>query len=803
MKKFGGFKMRRILCFLMVTSFLFTLVMSSYAVEPYAEDVNESQVQKTFYVDKANVNADDKKEGIETTPFKSINAAILKASKDLSKGIPCKIVVAPGTYREQIKMDGLLYETFRRTPLIIEGSEKGKVIISGSEEYPASTWKKVAGLDNVYSHTWNQNFGFYDGKWGQFNPSNIKAHRREMIFFNGKMLKQIQIEKYSYAPTFLYEGQGLWSYEGYLGPKILTEGSFGVSQLGPGEADYDKHADPNTIFIKLTKGMSMTNAKIEVATRENLLNIGSKDNLVIRNIVFEHAASKFDQSAIKIGRDLWQFDENYHNKNILIDNCEVRYNNANGFSSEGTKNLSIRNTKIHHNGENGIMSAYVAYSVWEDDEVSDNGWRIELGGGYMWAGAGVKLNWCSRDMVIRRFNCFRNAGQAGFWTDGNSFRLSFEDCNFSNNTENGLLLEISEGPNYVTNCVMKNNNVFGFKTVESRNTILQSCEIGNNKKSQIGIEFKNDGRMNVIPSYYMGPDFQNPCKGGTTEIYACKIYENDGSGAYLYTGERYSEEPGYGNLFINKLKADRNKYYTTKNKTPFVTEFNHWAITAQEDFEGWKKRLSSSETKQEEDQEQNSEWVYDNNPITPSDYPPMQPESESDEEIIKTTLPSISKDLAYGKKVKVNNNFYELSFAGPSKLVDGIENYSKENQGYFSDPGKLNPNTNLSIEIDLQKNTALNQVVLYPVTYGIKKNGDSPDFPLDFTIQVKKDNGKYVTVKNIKNHANPKGKPQAYNFSDQTARYVKINITKLGFLNIMQSSSKYRFSFTEVAIYKK
>ena len=170
--------------------------------------IDESGIGQSYYVNASSGN-DNNNGTSSSTPFKTIGKAVTAAAAPLSNGTKTKISIANGTYREYIDVPGD-YSTL----LVIEGAEKGKVIISGSDEYTFSTWTNEG--NGVYSRAWNKNFGFYDGNSGAYNVDFILAHRREMVFINDTKLKQVMVENWTYNKRTdgAWSGQGSWTYNG-------------------------------------------------------------------------------------------------------------------------------------------------------------------------------------------------------------------------------------------------------------------------------------------------------------------------------------------------------------------------------------------------------------------------------------------------------------------------------------------------------------------------------------------------------------------------------------------------------------
>ena len=121
-----------------------------------------------------------------------------RAKKYLKKGEGTKITIYPGVYREgELVIDGKkLGSKAKDALLVIEGTKKGQVIISGSEVWQPNTWQIVKqGNVSYYQHDWSYDFGNNGGGWGKHGPKKVIAHRSEMVFVNGQPLKQVSVDR--------------------------------------------------------------------------------------------------------------------------------------------------------------------------------------------------------------------------------------------------------------------------------------------------------------------------------------------------------------------------------------------------------------------------------------------------------------------------------------------------------------------------------------------------------------------------------------------------------------------------------
>lgn len=190
-----------------------------------------------------------------------------------------------------------------------------------------------------------------------------------------------------------------------------------------------------------------------------------------------------------------------------------------------------------------------------------------------------------------------------------------------------------------------------------------------------------------------------------------------------------------------------------------------------------------------------------NGAATPTPTPTATPTPTGAATATPTPTPVSGTNLALNKTVNARVTL-ENSDWGKQKLVDGAQTSVTGSKGYTSDPPQTTQNANEWVEIDLGQNYAFNQVKLFPRTDVDTSGGETPSFPIDFTIQVKPNGGSYSTVKNVTGQPNPGHTPQVYDIGSQNARYVKVDVTKLGLPAYDEGQSNYyRLQLAEVEIY--
>ncbi len=104
------------------------------------------------------------------------------------------------------------------------------------------------------------------------------------------------------------------------------------------------------------------------------------------------------------------------------------------------------------------------------------------------------------------------------------------------------------------------------------------------------------------------------------------------------------------------------------------------------------------------------------------------------------------------------------------------------------------------VEIDLGTDTDLDAVRLFPRTDTSAAGGGTAGFPVDFTLQTRADGATtYTTVRTVTGQPNPNGLPQTYGFKTTTARYLRLQATRLG-APAADETTRYRLQLAEIRI---
>jgi alpha-L-rhamnosidase len=213
------------------------------------------------------------------------------------------------------------------------------------------------------------------------------------------------------------------------------------------------------------------------------------------------------------------------------------------------------------------------------------------------------------------------------------------------------------------------------------------------------------------------------------------------------------------------------------------------------------KKVTLEAVSKDQMQYQFSHWDNDPNHSTN----PVSVTLEKDVELT-ANFEDLMPNLALHKQVNTVGSLESGKTWSKNNLTDGLTEASGGVNGFTTN---VFPSTDISkdphwIEIDLGQNIEINTLRLYPRTDAFAKDQQTPNFPVDFNIELKPENGQYATVKEVRNQPNPKGKVQTYEFETQSARFIRVKTTKLGLPAVDEGiQNAFRIQLTEMSVHKQ
>lgn len=428
----------------------------------------------TIYV-SADVPQGAPQDGSQDKPFGSLQAAARAALEKLERGVPTRILIGPGIYREGFDRLDFSRGEARRTPLVIEGAEKDKVVISGADIFPARLWHHEGG--GIWSCPWPHRLGNANVPWNKMK--NVLGQRAEMAWLDGSPLVPRVLEE--------YEMSGFWTvdtpqaersspgarYVKFHDPReVLRPYTFGVAEL---------EENGRRVFLRVPQDFDLRRSTVELAVRPTLLELTPKEGLVLRNLTFEKTASRtcWLGPVIDFGKP-W---ENPEYRNIIIENCSFLWNSGVGLDIHHVTRLTVRGCRFNYNGMGGLAVSNVKGSLWERNETCFNGWREYMAGALFdnHNHSGAKFHE-SEDVLMRGHRSIGNF-KNGLWFDIHCRNVIVEDALIAYNVQAGLFFELSQGPFLARRCVLANNDWVQYMTMVSgrtrvENSIMYASRLG-------------------------------------------------------------------------------------------------------------------------------------------------------------------------------------------------------------------------------------------------------------------------------------------------------------------------------------
>ncbi|MFO8012039.1 MAG: right-handed parallel beta-helix repeat-containing protein [Phycisphaerae bacterium] len=418
-------------------------------------EIDESAVSQTIYVD-ATKGDDSATGGSRGKPLRTLSIAVEVAAKFLRNGEGVRILLAPGTYREEVTIRP---PEAGEAPLVIDGATKGQVILSGSDDWSdPQRWQPVEGRPGIlaapWPHEWGDAAAEVSGPPDADSPSPAVALRREMVFADGDLLRQV------------------------LSLDALEPGTFYVDEGSPG-TDGD-----GCLYLALPLDAERGRSRIEVAVRSadrhdaGLLEVRRGASVVLRNLVVQHHAGTFRNDAASV-----HVSDCRH---VLVEDCTFRWNNAAGLRLDNLRGVTLRRCTAEHNGACGTAWRLCSNLLAEDLTVAHNNWRGDWGGLTGGRVAGLKTWEAVGDCILRGVEARGNACP-GVWLDQVQARVLVEDLRAVENRHAGLAVTAGRGPTVLRGAVLARNEGTGLLLAQAQSGSLEGSTLYGNAASQIEV----------------------------------------------------------------------------------------------------------------------------------------------------------------------------------------------------------------------------------------------------------------------------------------------------------------------------
>jgi Right handed beta helix region/Viral BACON domain/Protein of unknown function (DUF1565) len=394
----------------------------------------------TFYVSTTGA---DTNPGTQSSPFRTIQKAVLLANTANAAGQASSVVIAAGTYRETVDL-GLQ----KTDAALIIGGAGPSTVLTGADVW-STGWTSQA--DGSLVHSWPYQWGMkavpssWSGYWN-WDGNGYKRdvlRRSEMIYVNGSPLRGVlTLAELSAAGTF-----------------YVDEGAA-------------------KLYMRLPAGISLSGSTVEVGMRVNVLKMSGRRNVTLRNFSVLRSRGGLQDTALLINAS----------SNVVVENVQVRWHAYAGMGATSSSGVRITKSVFSDNGVYGTGCFKCLGIVLEDSEVARNNWRGDPVGH---TGYDVVFKWGgTRDGVVRRSRFFDNLG-GGIWFDGDNLRMLVEDSFSARNKTHGVFVEANGGPITVRRTKMCENGTDGMMNSRSNNLTMDGNQLFNNGYWQIATTGNN------------------------------------------------------------------------------------------------------------------------------------------------------------------------------------------------------------------------------------------------------------------------------------------------------------------------
>jgi hypothetical protein len=524
------------------TSLFNSIILAALAVFASRADAQANVVENQSTLVYVDASAGlDSNSGAQSSPFKTVQAGVNKANTLNQQGIGVKVIVNPGVYRETVQIGN--YKTTSAT-LTIQAATSGKAIIAGSDV--------LTGWTQENSTTWQAPFsdktGFCAIPSGWPTTMAPIIQRTEMVFVNGTPLTQVLASNQLTPGTFFYS-------DGY-----------------------------QMVHISPPAGTNMSTAVVEVAARPSTLWMGNRSNVVLRGLVFQHAANCLNTSGVSINSST----------NVLIDSVQANFNNWGGLGIYSSNNVTLQNSVASYNGGIGFMGNKDQNVLLSFNESDYNNWRGAQGAFYDWAQGGTKM-FQTHGATVKNHFSYNNQAE-GLWFDTDNQNITVDGATLSGNLQSGLQLERDLGPITVQNSTFCSNGP-GLNVLTSPSVTIKNNTFYDNAGMRLyGASLFVAGQANgiTINDWVTG---QPHTLFTTGMVLSGNTFLNDQAGKQVFgtylTGNDYTQ-------FTTTLSADNNQYYDSASQNTFkvlngkLVNLGGWQGTVQTDYSSvWQAQATS------------------------------------------------------------------------------------------------------------------------------------------------------------------------------------------------------------------
>lgn len=565
--------------------------------------IDEGQIQRVIYVDQKHPHASDDNPGTANLPLQTISAAGGPAVNAIMAGIPTKIKIGPGLYREKpayaFQLPKEATDTQRQTLFIIAGTP-GETVISGAIEHEdgidfrPGTWKRVEGEEFLYVHDWPYVIEPNEGPWINnygFALLPRLLQRSEMIWVDGQRQRQVLAERYRWedpdgVATMLDPGPGIVDESENNQPGKLVYDGLRISD--PSEltepGTFAVFSDPETpealrgkLFLKLDRNISEVSA-IEAGHWSKpwapILVMSKRENFIVRDIDFTQNMASYFCPALVVANA----------KNFIIEDCTFNHNASRGFNVARSSQGIVRRCEASDNAGNGMgAGGGTSHVLFEDITTNFNNWRGAWEAFLGWDASGFKSGGV-HNITVRRHTSIGNYAN-GIWYDVYCTNILIEDSFYLGNQRMGVMIEFTRpngGPQVLRNSIVAFNRTGVFVTMAA-NSVVENNLVMKNQEGHI--------ERSILQTQLLYKFHQR--KGGpmnAADWESVRITNNifaASSGSIVDYMKRKSNPPKQFPFILEVLTTNNNQYWLPTPDHAFHAPDGEWLT-----FAGWKQMLA-------------------------------------------------------------------------------------------------------------------------------------------------------------------------------------------------------------------
>jgi len=211
----------------------------------------------------------------------------------------------------------------------------------------------------------------------------------------------------------------------------------------------------------------MRTALVEASTRRSTINVVGRTNVVLRGLVFRHAANCLNSASAAVNGS----------SNVLIDSVQALWNNWGGLGIFTSNNVTVQSSVASYNGGVGFMGNKDQAMLFNFNESDYNNWRGAQGAFYDWAMAGIKL-FATHGSTVQNHFSYNNQAQ-GLWFDTDNKNITIDNVTLAGNVMAGAQIERNEGPITIQNSALCSSGA-GVNILTSQNVTMQNNAFYNN-----------------------------------------------------------------------------------------------------------------------------------------------------------------------------------------------------------------------------------------------------------------------------------------------------------------------------------